>query len=304
MPPPPLSRAPLLRLRVGAAEVEVEVALGDEAQRRGLAGRDRLEPGKGMLFPLPSPRRISIRMAETPIPLDALLLDADGRILEIVPLEPGRRQEVVPRSESVSFLLETPAGWARSAGIEPGEWVRLEDGGVLAKGDELRPSSHPGRNDVRELAERMLEEALADRSNPVARLSVLGGCMSPLLEEGDLVEIEPLSGPPGVGAILLARGGAGELVCHRFLGPRGEGWFVAGDRSAIELLPPSAILGVARAAERSGRRISLPGPFAPILARLRRNSQRGNGAGRLSLFAFRLLRRFGGWSAWWGGRRS
>ncbi len=75
--------------------------------------------------------------------------------------------------------------------------------------------------------------------------------MEPLIRDGDWVEVR--SGKPVRGSVVLARGGSGQLVCHRVLARRGEGLLLAGDRSlAVEALAAERVLGVVRGVERGG----------------------------------------------------
>lgn len=130
----------------------------------------------------------------------------------------------------------------------------------------MPPAAH------RETVHDLLGRALA--AGP-ARLVVRGGCMTPLVCDGDRVEIVRLDGPAVPGAILLARGGDGELVAHRCLGAAGgDDLWLAGDRTRAERLPPTAVLGGIVDVEREGRHLSFdplrPGALDRAIAALAR----------------------------------
>lgn len=120
----------------------------------------------------------------------------------------------------------------------------------------MPPAEH--RDTIHELLGRALDEG-------PARLVVRGGCMTPLVCDGDRVEIVRLDGPAVPGAILLARGGDGELVAHRYLGPAaGDDLWLAGDRTRAERLPPAAVLGGIVDVERGERHLAFD-PLRPGL---------------------------------------
>jgi len=108
------------------------------------------------------------------------------------------------------------------------------------------------------VAATLLSTAMG-RGERRARLPVIGGSMEPLLRSGDQVLIEPLSGSPGVGDILLFVGPRG-LVCHRLVAPRGAGYVLRGDRSpTVDTVGPDALLARVTAIQRGERLLDLHG---------------------------------------------
>ncbi len=81
----------------------------------GLMFRRSLEPGAGLYFPGTS----SIHSFCMRFRFDAIFLDADGRVVKIVPaMRPWR---VAFGGRGAKDTLELPAGVAASSGTEPGD---------------------------------------------------------------------------------------------------------------------------------------------------------------------------------------
>jgi len=85
---------------------------------RGLLGRRSLEPGEGILLrPAGSIHTAFMRFA-----IDAVFVDADGRVVRVVDsLRPWRTAS----AKGAKAVIELPAGAAATAGLEPGERLQL-----------------------------------------------------------------------------------------------------------------------------------------------------------------------------------
>jgi len=112
-----------MRLQIGPAFVEVEVASTPERLARGLGGHPPLAPGRGMLFVFAQAGRHAFWMRGVPFPIDVVFVGLDGRVAEIV-------EGAVPQSEAtfaphvpVQFVVELPAGFVRAARIRIGDVV-------------------------------------------------------------------------------------------------------------------------------------------------------------------------------------
>ncbi len=99
----------------------VEIADTEAKRRRGLMYRTALADNAGMLFLFPVRKRISMWMANTPVSLDMIFLDGQGKIREIVEhTVPFSRDEI--RSEkSVKGVLEIKGGLSKRLDIQTGD---------------------------------------------------------------------------------------------------------------------------------------------------------------------------------------
>jgi uncharacterized membrane protein (UPF0127 family) len=90
------------------------VADGPLSRLRGLLGRRGLEPGSGLLLePCSSIHTFFMRF-----PIDAVFLDAEGRVLRVRPrMGPWR----VAGARGARTVLELAAGEAERAGVVPGD---------------------------------------------------------------------------------------------------------------------------------------------------------------------------------------
>ena len=107
-----------------ADTVEAEVARTPEERERGLMFRETLAKGTGMLFVFSDAQYRSFWMKDTFIPLDIAYLDADLKIVDILPMEP-QSTEPQASTQPTMFALEVPRGWFAEEGIAVGATARL-----------------------------------------------------------------------------------------------------------------------------------------------------------------------------------
>ena len=101
----------------------VELAMTPAQQAQGLMFRRAMPAERGMLFVYASPRRTSMWMKNTFIPLDMLFIAADGRIVKVVERTVPRSLAAISSEEVVLAVLELNAGTASRLGIAPGDRV-------------------------------------------------------------------------------------------------------------------------------------------------------------------------------------
>jgi uncharacterized membrane protein (UPF0127 family) len=118
----------ILTTRAGDQHVKVEVARSDPERQHGLMYRQKLEPGRGMIFLFEHPQRLTFWMKNTYIPLDMIFISADKRVVYVEEnAEPLTTQARGPADEDSQFVLEVPGGWARAHGVERGVAVKFVD---------------------------------------------------------------------------------------------------------------------------------------------------------------------------------
>jgi hypothetical protein len=108
---------PVVSLRIGAAELRVEVASTPTTRACGLSQRDRLDPERGMLFVFPEAAPRKFWMKDTRIPLSIAFLDVDHRILNILAMAPLQTEQRYPSAGDAAYALEVNEGWFEAHGI-------------------------------------------------------------------------------------------------------------------------------------------------------------------------------------------
>ena len=95
----------------------IELADGWWGRLKGLLGRDRLEPGEGLLLrPCRAIHMLGMRMA-----LDIAFLDSAGRVVAVYPsLEPGGRTRWHGNAREA---LELPPGTLAASGTRDGDTI-------------------------------------------------------------------------------------------------------------------------------------------------------------------------------------
>ncbi len=107
-------------------EFTVEIASKPNERSQGLMFRQSLDRDKGMLFDYGRPRRVSMWMKNTLIPLDMLFIRADGTIVNIRERTIPHSLEAVSSKGRVRGVLELAGGTVERLGIAPGDTVRHE----------------------------------------------------------------------------------------------------------------------------------------------------------------------------------
>jgi len=121
---------PTTSLIVNGTALSIEVAASMAARSCGLAYRDRLPEGHGMLFVYKEERFLEFWMKDTRIPLALAYIGNDRKIQEILHMEPGTEGRIYRSHGPVQYALETNPDWFRSNDISVGDSVMfsLPDG--------------------------------------------------------------------------------------------------------------------------------------------------------------------------------
>ena len=130
--PHPVSGLEVIPVYVGTGESTfvyyTELAISDAEQARGLMFRTELGPHEAMLFPRDPPDIASFWMKNTPIPLDIVFLDPDGRVINIAANTTPYSLDPVVADGLTGAVLELAGGRAAEMGLEPGDRVWWEGG--------------------------------------------------------------------------------------------------------------------------------------------------------------------------------
>lgn len=107
--------------------VTVEVAENPEQHEQGLAGRESLPQDHGMVFVFFEQRESGFWMKDTAIPLSVAFFDAGGTIVDILDMEPCRKDPcpVYVPDEPYMGALEVNQGAFEEWDISEGDHVQL-----------------------------------------------------------------------------------------------------------------------------------------------------------------------------------
>jgi uncharacterized membrane protein (UPF0127 family) len=105
-----------------AVSVDVEVADNLTTRAKGLMGRKSLGEYECMLFVFDEPGFHSFWMVNTSIPLDAIFMDEEGTVVDVIEMEPCGLLKCplhTPKSRA-KYVLEVNQGFSKRNKIEEG----------------------------------------------------------------------------------------------------------------------------------------------------------------------------------------
>jgi uncharacterized membrane protein (UPF0127 family) len=109
-------------IKVAGHPLRVEVAANAAALQQGLMFREKLGRDEGMLFIFGEPAYHSMWMKNTLIPLSVAFVDAEGRILNILDMEP-RTLDTHTAAGPAIYAIETNKGWFAAKKVKAGDRV-------------------------------------------------------------------------------------------------------------------------------------------------------------------------------------
>lgn len=124
------AKLPTIKLYMGAAQVDAEVASTPLQLQTGMMFREKMGENEAMLFVFARPHRASFWMKNTKLPLSCAYIDSEGIILEIKELKPLDETSVPASSDLVQYVLETPLGWFERHNVQPGAAVGTDKGSL------------------------------------------------------------------------------------------------------------------------------------------------------------------------------
>lgn len=119
----PLERVEIVTADDARHVFEAHLADTPETRARGLMYVTMLEAGRGMLFDFETPRPVRMWMKNTPLSLDMLFIDAEGRIVRIAERTRPFSTELIASGAKVRAVLEINGGLSGELGIAVGDRV-------------------------------------------------------------------------------------------------------------------------------------------------------------------------------------
>ena len=124
-----------VRLASGKTHVlMVEIARSNAEREHGLMGRTSLAPDAGMLFDFGAPRLVTMWMHDTPLPLDMIFADEQGRVVRIAANTTPFSEALISSGVPVLYVVEIAGGRAAEIGIAVGDQLA---------GKALQPAQSP-----------------------------------------------------------------------------------------------------------------------------------------------------------------
>lgn len=116
-------------MKIGSADLLVEVRRTAEEQGLGLSWRTSMGQDEGMVFVYAAPQKVMYWMRGMQFPLDFLWV-RQGKVVELTSRVPfPTKDDPVPRTlvptEVVDMVIEVNAGWIEAHGIKTGDEVSI-----------------------------------------------------------------------------------------------------------------------------------------------------------------------------------
>jgi uncharacterized membrane protein (UPF0127 family) len=112
-------------VRINDEYFRVDLAVTPDQWQRGLMFRERLEENQGMLFIGASEKPRSFWMKNTPVSLDILFIDREGRIVQAAERTTPFSEESIPSGGPALHVLEILGGQSAQRGIRIGDRVEF-----------------------------------------------------------------------------------------------------------------------------------------------------------------------------------
>jgi uncharacterized membrane protein (UPF0127 family) len=119
----PQPRLATTRLSAGMHNIVAELATTPEQRQVGMMFRTQMADHEGMLFVFDAPQQQCFWMRNTLIPLAIAFIGDDGRIVNIVEMQP-KSDASHCSAKPVRYALEMNAGWFSKRGLKAGAQLR------------------------------------------------------------------------------------------------------------------------------------------------------------------------------------
>ena len=115
-------------------EFSVLIAESNKDRRQGLMHIEFMEENQGMLFVFNPPRRVSMWMRNTPMSLDILFIDRNGKVINMEENTTPYSTKALSSGGTIHWVLEINGGLAKTKGIKTGDLVLLDS--TKGRGEE------------------------------------------------------------------------------------------------------------------------------------------------------------------------
>ncbi|MBI2645026.1 DUF192 domain-containing protein [Candidatus Uhrbacteria bacterium] len=126
VPLPTRQKQLLYTVRIGSADIFVEVAETPAEKTRGLSGRESLSKDQGLIFLFDTAAQYQFWMKNMKFPIDIIWIGADKKVVDITEnLDPATYPKTFSPNQSAQYILETNAFFTQTHGIRVGDDVDL-----------------------------------------------------------------------------------------------------------------------------------------------------------------------------------
>ena len=124
-------KLPTLKVSVGSEEMVAEICSEPVEIATGMMFRTKMAENEAMIFVFSNAESRNFYMRNCLVPLSAAYIEPDGKIAEIIDLQPGDERGVQSRTGNIQFVLEVPQGWFKRHGVTNGVVIRTDRGTLL-----------------------------------------------------------------------------------------------------------------------------------------------------------------------------
>jgi uncharacterized membrane protein (UPF0127 family) len=121
-------KLPTIQISVGSEEMIAEICRTPVEIATGMMFRTKMAENEAMIFVFTETAPRNFYMRNCLVPLSAAYIEPDGKIAEIIDLQPGDERGVQSRTSNIQFVLEVPQGWFKRHSITNGTIIRTERG--------------------------------------------------------------------------------------------------------------------------------------------------------------------------------
>lgn len=127
---PSMSQLEKSKIKIGQAEILVELAVNDEQRVRGLSGRKKMPQNEGMLFVFDEKYPFGFWMKGMNFPLDFIWID-DDKVVDITENVPPYRGlaefgKIYRPGRPINLVLEVNSGFVKRHDIKIGDRVEFD----------------------------------------------------------------------------------------------------------------------------------------------------------------------------------